>query len=166
MADKYKTLEGNSLYGTTTHEMDQLRISGLRLDSQDKHEKGMYQEAAKKVVFWNCMSHCEISQKDVPNFNGKFYYTQHKEQNCLQTCYNAKMLLHFGETTCKEDNLYLDFAKMKEQYKAMEHWNPKYKHVKKYVSGWEEDKINSVTEQLLNKTKNLNQSRYWAPLYI
>ena len=34
----------------------------------------MYQSAAKKVVFWNCMSECGLDGEKIPNFNGNFYY--------------------------------------------------------------------------------------------
>ena len=79
----YKTLEGNSLYGVTNNENEQMRISGLRWNSQDQHEKEMYQEAARRVVFHNCMEKCELTDENVPNFNSKFYYNQLSEQKCL-----------------------------------------------------------------------------------
>ena len=160
----FKTnLEGNALFGVSNHDMEQLKISGVRLNSQDEHEKGMYHEAAKRVVFWRCMEHCEIDPTSMPNFNGKFYYTMHKEQNCLQTCFNAKMLLHFGATTCKEQNLFMDFERMKKEYQAMENWNPHYKHAKKYMNGYDEEKVQSMTQTLLERTKRVQQNNaYWV----
>ena len=90
-----------------------MRISGLRWNSKDMHEKEMYLDAAKRVVFWNCMEKCELTSEQVPNFNANFYYNQIGEQKCLSTCFNAKMMLHFGDSQCKQDALYMDFAKLK-----------------------------------------------------
>ena len=94
----YKTLEGNSLYASTFNENEQMRIGALRWNTQDKHEKAMYNDAAKRVVFWNCMEKCELTSAEVPNFNANFYYNQLSEQKALTTCFNSKMMLHFGKS--------------------------------------------------------------------
>ena len=46
-----KALEGNDLSGTPASMEDAMRISGQRYHTKDHHEKEMYQEAARKVVF-------------------------------------------------------------------------------------------------------------------
>ena len=113
----------------------------------------MYFEAAKKVVFKNCMTSCDISDEQIPNFNANFYYNQLAEQKCLGTCFNTKMDLHFGATTAAREGLYMDFEKKKAEYQTYEQWNPATKVLKQYEKGKEEQQVLDMTEMLLQKTK-------------
>ena len=148
-----QTLKGTSLYGQTGSAEDAMRISAVRFESKDIHEKNMYFDAAKRVVFKNCMASCDISDEQVPNFNANFYYNQLGEQKCLSTCFNTKMDLHFGATTAQREGLYMDFEAKKAEYQNYERWNPATKVLKKYEKGMEEDKVQDMTEKLLAKTK-------------
>ena len=136
-----------------------LRVSGLRATTNEEHSHEMFKDAARRVVFYNCMDHCEIPHESISNFNSTFYYSMHKEQACLQSCNNAKMLLHFGEEQAKKDSLLIDFKLMKREYQAMENWNPNMKVLKPYAKGYAEEKVESLTQQLLHKTKS-QQQRY------
>ena len=40
-------------------------------------------EAARRVVFSNCMNVCELDNKKLPNFNRNFYYNMKEERACL-----------------------------------------------------------------------------------
>ena len=93
----FVTLDGNALYGTTNNENEQMRISGLRWNSTDKHQKEQYQECAKRVLFYSCFSKCDLDDKPIRHFDSNWYYNMKEEQDCVQTCYNAKMMLHFGD---------------------------------------------------------------------
>ena len=53
-----------------------MRIGAVRTTSKDAHERNMYFDAAKRVVFKNCMHSCKIQPDDIPNFNSNFYYNQ------------------------------------------------------------------------------------------
>lgn len=64
----------NDFYMTGTNAEDQMKINVCRAESQEVHEKNMYKEAAKRVVFSNCMASCEIDPESIPNFNRNFYY--------------------------------------------------------------------------------------------
>lgn len=75
---------------------DNMKLNVVRYDSVEGTEKGMYKEAARRVVFNNCMAACEIDHSSIPNFNRHFYYNQSREQQSLQNCYNTRMKLHFG----------------------------------------------------------------------
>ena len=133
-----------------------MRIGAIRVKSQDEHEKAMYQDAAKRVVWQNCMASCDIAPETIPNFNANFYYNQLPQQQALQKCFNAKMMLHFGDTTCQQDGLYMDFEKMKVEYKRMEMWNPNRKVLSQYEHGFSEDKVTDITSSLLQKTRRAN----------
>ena len=130
-----------------------MRIGAVRFQSKDAHDKNMYYDAAKRVVFKNCMTACDLSDEQIPNFNANFYYNQLGEQKCLGTCFNTKMDLHFGSTTAKKEGLYMDFAHKKTEYQNYENWNPATKVLRKYEKGLEEDKVSDMTEMLLAKTK-------------
>jgi hypothetical protein len=64
----------NDLYSTGTSAEDQMKINAIRHESQEHYEKNLYKEAARRVVFSNCMTSCEIDAKALPNFNRAFYY--------------------------------------------------------------------------------------------
>ena len=66
------------------------------MKSQDAHDQAMYFDAAKRVVFKNCMASCDLTDETLPNFNAEFYYNQIPAQKCLSSCFNTKMNLHFG----------------------------------------------------------------------
>ena len=51
-----------------------MRIGAVRHKAADAHDKAMYFDAAKRVVFRNCMAACDITDETVPNFNANFYY--------------------------------------------------------------------------------------------
>ena len=112
-------LEGTALYSNTGTAEESMKIGAVRYDSDDAHKSKMYYDAAKRVVFRNCMTSCDLSDEQVPNFNANFYFNMVDEQKCLQQCFNTKMNLHFGETVAKKEGLYLDFVTGKEKYKAM-----------------------------------------------
>ena len=67
-------LKGTSLYGVAGSAEDAMRISAVRTVAKDIHEKNMYYDAAKRVVFKNCMASCDLTDEQVPNFNSNFYY--------------------------------------------------------------------------------------------
>ena len=146
-------LKGTTLYGNTGSAEDAMKIGAVSYDSKDMIEKSMYFEAARKVIFKNCMGTCDIDAETLPNFNSKFYYTMPGEQKCLQTCFNTKVNLHFGQKTAEKESLYVDFAAMKKEFQGMQQWNPHYNQQKLYEKGEEEGKIQEVTERLLNRTK-------------
>jgi hypothetical protein len=143
----------NELYSTGTSAEDQMKINAIRHESQELYEKNLYKEAARRVVFSNCMDSCELDHKTVPNFNRAFYYGQPGAQACLQECYNTRMKLHFG-STAEKDSMLLDFAAMKREYQRYENWHPMTRHYKEMVEPATNDYISSVTSTLLQKTKN------------
>ena len=148
------TLSGVSITGQTGSAEDSMRIGAVRTKAKDLHERSMYFDAAKRVVFRNCMTSCDLTDEQLPNFNANFYYNQLNEQKCLSSCYNTKMNLHFGETTAKEQHLYMDFEKLKKTYQGYELWHPATKVLKQYEAGHDEEYISSMTEKLINKTKS------------
>ena len=95
----------------------------------------MYLDAAKRVMFANCMTNCDLSDETVPYFNANFYYNMPGAQKCLQTCYNTKVNLHFGKTMAEKEGLYLDFQKGMNAYKSFENWNPTHKVAKQFEAG-------------------------------
>jgi hypothetical protein len=121
-----------------------LRYNVIRYESKELYEKNIYKEAARRVVFQNCMTACEIDPKTVPNFNKNFYYNQIHEQNDLQECYNTRMKLHFGSQAEKEGML-LDFAAMKREYQRYEKWNPKNRLKEEYLMNHDDSYINKIT---------------------
>ena len=66
------------------------------------------------------------------------------------------MNLHFGKTVATKEALYLDFAKGKQQYEAMQNWNPTYRISSQFESGTDEKTIKDITDALLAKTKRAN----------
>ena len=88
--------KNNEFYGVGNSSEDSIRFHVVRPYNQDILDKRMYKECAKKIIFNNCMSACEIDPKTLTNFNREFYYEKVKEQSCLQDCFNTRMKLHFG----------------------------------------------------------------------
>lgn len=113
----------NELFTQGSNAEENLRYQIIRTESKEVYEKNMYKEAARRVVFNNCMNACELDDKFVKNFNKNFYYNQPNEQHCLQDCFNTRMKLHFGSIAEKEDML-LDFKEMKKEFQRYEKWNP------------------------------------------
>ena len=148
------TLSGISITGQTGSAEDSMRIGAVRSKAKDEHEKSMYFNAAKRVVFRNCMASCDLTDEQLPNFNANFYYNQVNEQKCLSTCFNTKMNLHFGATTAEKDNLYMNFDLLKSTYQGYEKWHPAARVLKQYEAGHDEEYIAKMTEKLINKTKS------------
>ena len=47
--------------------------------SRSQYDQSLHDEAAKRVVFKNCMEKCELDDEKVPNFNKAFYYNQKED---------------------------------------------------------------------------------------
>ena len=75
--------ENNDLFHIGSSAEDQMKVNAVRLVTEERYEVNMYKDAAKRVVFHNCMSTCEIDPKAIPHFNRNFYYNQLREQSCL-----------------------------------------------------------------------------------
>lgn len=50
----------NDLYSTGTSAEDQMKINAIRHESTEIYERNLYKEAARRVVFSNCMESCEL----------------------------------------------------------------------------------------------------------
>ena len=84
--------------------------------SRDRYDASLYKEAARRVVFKNCMESCGLTGEDVPNFNKKFYYAQNEARACLGSCFNTRINAHFGATGAFRDELHMDFDEMKSEF--------------------------------------------------
>jgi len=69
----------NDLFTNGASAEENLRYNVVRYESKEHYEKNIYKEAAKRVVFANCMGACEIEWTSIPNFNKNFYYNQPRE---------------------------------------------------------------------------------------
>ena len=83
------------------------------------------------------MTQCDLTDEQVPNFNRNFYYNQTTEAKCLNTCFNSKMLLHFGEQTAREQDLFWNLDGSKKAFQRLELMNPNRKMFKEYEKGYE-----------------------------
>ena len=66
-------------------------------------------------------------------------------------------MLHFGDSYAKANGMYFDFDKQKMDYQRMESWNPNIKTFRPYAQGYEEKKVQNITQSLLEKTKRSQQ---------
>ncbi len=123
--------KSNDLISGPTSAEDQMKLNVVRYESEEIYQKNLYKEAARRVVFANCMTSCELDPKEVPNFNRKFYYGMPQAQSCLQECYNTRMKLHFG-TAAEKEGMLLDFAAMKKEFQRYENWHPVTRTIKGY----------------------------------
>ena len=64
----------NDLFGQGATAEENMRYNVVRYESKDRHDIGIYKEAARRVIFDNCMNACEINPKQLRNFNKNFYY--------------------------------------------------------------------------------------------
>ena len=84
--------------------------------SRDRYDASLYKEAAKRVVFKNCMESCSLTNEVVPNFNKKFYYAQNEARACLGSCFNTRMTAHFGASSVYNNDLEMNFDEMKQEF--------------------------------------------------
>ena len=149
----------NDLINTGTSAEDQMKINAVRHESTEVYERNLYKEAARRVVFSNCMEACELDHKKLPNFNREFYYGMPEAQACLQGCYNTRMKLHFGSAAEKED-LLLDFDGMKREYQRYEKWSPLMRNFREQNSQSSNETVQSLTQTLLEKTKKERYGKF------
>ena len=76
---------------------DAMKINVCLPMSKEQYESTLLVEAARRVVFKNCLEACEVDMTRFKKFNKDFYYNMLDEQKCLQKCYNTRMVAHFGE---------------------------------------------------------------------
>ena len=93
---QYGVLGKNDLHGTGATLEDNMKFVVRFNMARDEYDRSLYREAAKRVVFRNCMNALGLDDKSLPNFNRDFYYNHKETQVQLQECYNTRMDLHFG----------------------------------------------------------------------
>ena len=145
--------KNNDLTSGVTSAEDQMKLNVVRQESEELYQKNLYKEAARRVVFANCMTACEVDHKDLPNFNRQFYYGMPQAQTCLQDCYNTRMKLHFG-SAAEKDGLLLDFAALKREFQRYENWHPTTRTIKNYAQENSNEYVEKVANSLIEKTKN------------
>ncbi len=149
----------NDLYNTGTSAEDQMKQNSVRQESEEVYQKNLYREAARRVVFANCMNSCELDAKQIPNFNRDFYYNQTEAQSCLQDCYNTRIKLHFGSVAEKE-GLLMDFQKMKREFQRYEKWSPEQRNFKEFAKTHTDEYVDSIAQSLIKKTQNTRFGKY------
>ena len=150
----YKNLKGIHLAGLPESVEHASKISGIRRDAQDIYEAKMKVDIARRYLFWECMDHYGFDDYNTEYFDRKWYYFRNEDRDKLERCFNTRLDMHFGEKFAKENLLYMNFDEMAKQYKKLEKdSNPIKRHVEKYERGYEEDKVQTITSKLLEKTK-------------
>ena len=149
----------NDLYSSGTSAEDQMRINVIRQESDEVYQRNLYQEAARRVVFANCMNNCELDKKSLPNFNRQFYYGMPQAQACLSDCYNTRMKLHFG-STAEQEGLLINFQEMKKEYQRYENWQPMVRLIKDMSKEGSNEYVETVTQNLLEKSKKARFGKF------
>ena len=62
---------------------DAMRTKVCIFEGKEKYEAGLLKEAARRVVFKNCLEVCEVDMTRFSKFNKDFYYNMLGEQKCL-----------------------------------------------------------------------------------
>ena len=75
--------KGTDLYSKGSTPEDSMKFNVVYPLARDRYDQSLYMESARRVVFKNCMDHCELTHEDVPNFNKKFYYAMEGAKACL-----------------------------------------------------------------------------------
>ena len=135
----------NDLYTNGASAEENMRFHVVRHESNEVLDKNIYKEAAKRVVFDNCLNVCGIDRKQLKNFTKAFYYTMPNEQHCIQDCWNTRMKLHFGSSSERE-GLLIDFESMKIEFQRYEKWNPQNRIAKEYFQDVDDKYISSITK--------------------
>ena len=141
------------LYSKGATAEDSMKFVAAFPQSRDNYEKSLYFEAARRVVFQNCMGACDLDDTKVPNFNKNFHYNMPEEKACLQECFNTRMDLHFGASNAKQNNLHMDFNQMKWEFQNYERWQPNNRVASMYSQGYEEDSVKATLSSLHAKTQ-------------
>ena len=141
-----------SLHTAAASPEDALKFGVAFPQSREHYDKSLYVEAARRVVFKNCMEKCELDHETVPNFNKKFYYEQGEARACLGSCFNFRMQAHFGSLAKQTDGLQLDFDALKREYQGYEMWHPETMLNEKYAQGFNEDKVQDILSRLRQKS--------------
>ena len=62
------------LHSSGTSAEDNMKFNAIFPLSRDRYDQSLYFEAARRVVFKNCMNALELTDAKLPNFNKNFYY--------------------------------------------------------------------------------------------
>ena len=76
-------LKNAELHTTGSSAEDEMKWNVVLNMSRSQYDKSLYNDAAKQVVFKNCMDKCELDDSTLKNFNKNFYYNQLEAQECL-----------------------------------------------------------------------------------
>ena len=142
-----------SLHSTANTAEDALKIAAAFPESRDHYDASLYVESARRVVFKNCMEKCELDNTSLPNFNKNFYYNMAEARECLQSCFNHRMVAHFGSAAKRTDGLQFDFEALKREYQNYEKWHPSNMQQEKYMQGFKEVEVQQIIDQLRQKSQ-------------
>uniref|UniRef100_A0A7S3IZQ7 Uncharacterized protein n=1 Tax=Strombidium inclinatum TaxID=197538 RepID=A0A7S3IZQ7_9SPIT len=147
-------LEGINVSAAPASAEGMLKVNGVRAYAQPQHEKKMLHEAARRIIFKKCFGpKCGLEKEELPVFDFKFYHEMDEAQECLESCYNARMENVFGDEYSSQNNLYMNMTEMKAAFTRFSHANPDKAIVDHYMAGMQEDKVDTLTASLINKSK-------------
>ena len=127
---------------------DNMRFHVVNPDARDQYDKSLYLDAAKRVIFRNCMDKLEIDDEQLPNFNKNFYYHKGEMQQALQECYNERVELHFGHQTALKNGMYINFEHMKREFQNYESWLPMNRMQQQYSQGFDNEQVDEIVGRL------------------
>ena len=76
-------LKNAELHTAGSSAEDEMKWNVVMNMSRSQYDKSLYNDAAQRVVFKNCMEKCELDDSTLKNFNKNFYYNQLEAQECL-----------------------------------------------------------------------------------
>ena len=127
---------------------------------KSEYDKMLYLDMAKRVIFRNCMEKVGVDDETLPNFNKDFYYRKEHLQEALQSCYNARVTAHFGQSRAQKEGLFMDFAQMKREFQGYEHWHPQKKIIEKREKGFDDAYVEDTLAMLRKKSAQVNKFQY------
>ena len=66
-------LGGTDIYRADPNPGESIKMRVMRTESRKQQDRGMYYEAAKRVLFHKCLVHCGYELGEVKLFNKEFY---------------------------------------------------------------------------------------------
>ena len=69
-------LKNADLHSPGASAEDELKWHVVYPQSKSQYEQSLYNDAANRVVFKNCMEKCELTRATFKNFTKDFYYNQ------------------------------------------------------------------------------------------
>ena len=139
---------------------EQLKVTVVPEETPEEQDRNLFLEAARRVVFHNCLEPCGFDPEQDKYFDKKFYTERETEARCLFDCFSKRMKVHFGSRGANQRDMFYHFDEMKREYMRYRSWWPQNRYDHEENQKYRPEEFNSFMDSVIQKSNDRRYHRF------